>query len=54
MTLQQLYVALFAGGVALLASIIATRIASRVGFPSLLLFLAVGVRARGKRVGDTF
>ena len=43
MTLQQLYVALFAGGVALLASIIATRIASRVGFPSLLLFLAVGV-----------
>ena len=43
MTLQQLYVALFAGGVTLLASIIATRIASRVGFPSLLLFLAVGV-----------
>ena len=27
----------------LLASIIATRVASRVGFPSLLLFLAVGV-----------
>src|SRR6476469_1842450 len=43
MTLQQLYVALFAGGVTLLASIIATRIASRVGFPSLLLFLAGGV-----------
>jgi potassium/hydrogen antiporter len=34
---------LFAGGLVLLASIIATRVASRVGFPSLLLFLAVGV-----------
>src|SRR4051812_11811098 len=43
MTLQQLYVALFAGGVTLLASVVATRVASRVGFPSLLLFLAVGV-----------
>ncbi len=43
MTLQQLYLTLFAGGLVLLASIVATRIASRVGFPSLLLFLAVGV-----------
>ncbi len=34
---------MFAGGLVLLASIIATRLASRVGFPSLLLFLAVGV-----------
>jgi len=34
---------LLAGGLVLLASIIATRVASRVGFPSLLLFLAVGV-----------
>jgi potassium/hydrogen antiporter len=34
---------LLAGGLVLLASIIATRIASRVGFPSLLLFLGVGV-----------
>ncbi|WP_101950487.1 potassium/proton antiporter [Mycobacterium sp. 3519A] len=43
MTLHQLYLALLAGGLVLLASIIATRLATRVGFPSLLLFLAVGV-----------
>ena len=43
MTLHQLYLALLAGGVVLLASVIATRVASRVGLPSLLLFLAVGV-----------
>jgi cell volume regulation protein A len=43
MTLHQLYLALLAGGLVLLASIIATRVASRVGLPSLLLFLAVGV-----------
>ncbi|MFG1933209.1 potassium/proton antiporter [Mycobacterium sp. NPDC048908] len=43
MTLHQLYLALFAGGLVLLASIVATRVATRVGFPSLLLFLAVGV-----------
>jgi potassium/hydrogen antiporter len=34
---------LLAGGLVLLASVIATRVASRVGFPSLLLFLGVGV-----------
>jgi cell volume regulation protein A len=43
MSLQQLYLALLAGGLVLLASIIATRVATRVGLPSLLLFLAVGV-----------
>jgi potassium/hydrogen antiporter len=43
MTLHQLYLALLAGGLVLLASIVATRIASRVGLPSLLLFLGVGV-----------
>ncbi|HEX3546861.1 MAG TPA: potassium/proton antiporter [Mycobacterium sp.] len=43
MTLHQLYLALLAGGLVLLASVIATRVASRVGLPSLLLFLAVGV-----------
>ena len=43
MTLHQLYLAMLAGGLVLLASIIATRVASRVGLPSLLLFLAVGV-----------
>ncbi|MGV0792038.1 potassium/proton antiporter [Mycolicibacterium sp. XJ1819] len=43
MTLQQLYLMLLAGGLVLLASIVATRAASRIGLPSLLLFLAVGV-----------
>ncbi|WP_029118047.1 potassium/proton antiporter [Mycobacterium sp. URHB0044] len=43
MSLQQLYLALLAGGVVLLTSIIATRVATRVGLPSLLLFLGVGV-----------
>jgi cell volume regulation protein A len=43
MTLQQLYVTLLAGGLVVLVSIVATRVASRVGLPSLLLFLGVGV-----------
>jgi cell volume regulation protein A len=43
MTLQQLYLALLAGALVLLASVVATRVASRAGLPSLLLFLAVGV-----------
>jgi cell volume regulation protein A len=43
MSLQQLYVALLAGGVVVLVSIVATRVASRVGLPSLLLFLLLGV-----------
>ena len=43
MTLQQLYLALLIGGLVLLASIVATRAADRVGLPSLLLFLLVGV-----------
>ncbi|MBJ8347561.1 potassium/proton antiporter [Antrihabitans sp. YC2-6] len=43
MSLQQLYLALLAGGLVLLASIVATRLASRAGLPSLLLFLGVGV-----------
>lgn len=43
MSLHQLYVALLAGGLVLLASIGATRIATIVGMPSLLLFLGVGV-----------
>ncbi|WAJ44423.1 potassium/proton antiporter [Mycobacterium sp. Aquia_216] len=43
MTLQQLYLALLIGGLVLLASIVGTRVASRVGFPSLLFFLLVGV-----------
>ena len=43
MSLHQLYLALLVGGVVLLASIIGTRGATRVGFPSLLFFLLVGV-----------
>ena len=43
MTLEQLYLALLVGGLVLLASIASTRVASGVGFPSLLLFLAFGV-----------
>ncbi len=43
MTLHQLYVALFIGGLVLLASIAATRLATGIGLPSLLLFLGVGV-----------
>jgi cell volume regulation protein A len=43
MSLQQLYVALLAAGLVVLVSIVATRVASRVGLPSLLLFLALGV-----------
>ncbi len=43
MSLQQLYLALLVGALVLLASIMATRAATRVGLPSLLLFLGVGV-----------
>ncbi|WP_188197537.1 potassium/proton antiporter [Nonomuraea sp. SYSU D8015] len=43
MSLQQLYVVLLAGGIVLLACIAAARTASRLGLPSLLLFLALGV-----------
>jgi cell volume regulation protein A len=43
MSLQELYLALLVGGFVLLASIVGTRVATRVGFPSMLLFLLVGV-----------
>ncbi len=43
MSLHQLYLALLIGGFVLLASIVGTRVATRVGFPSLLFFLLVGV-----------
>jgi cell volume regulation protein A len=42
-TLQELYLTLLVGGTVLLASIAAVRAAHRIGLPSLLLFLAVGV-----------
>ena len=43
MSLHELYLALLISGFLLLASIIGTRVATRVGFPSLLFFLLVGV-----------
>lgn len=43
MSLHQLYLALLIGGLVLLASIVGTRVATRIGFPSLLFFLLVGV-----------
>lgn len=43
MTLEQLYLALLVGGVVVLVSIGATRLATVVGLPSLLLFLGLGV-----------
>jgi cell volume regulation protein A len=43
MNLHQLYIAMLIAGLVLLVSIAATRIAHRVGLPSLLLFLGAGV-----------
>jgi len=43
LSLQQLYLAFLIGGLVLLVSIVGTRVASRVGFPSMLLFLLIGV-----------
>jgi cell volume regulation protein A len=43
MSLHELYLALLIGGFVLLASIVGTRVATGVGFPSLLFFLGVGV-----------
>lgn len=43
MTLHHLYVVMLVAGAVLLASIVGTRVATRVGFPSLLFFLLVGV-----------
>ncbi len=54
MSLQQLYLVLLAGGLVLLASIVVTRAASRVGLPSLLLFLAVGVVVGEDGIGLNF
>jgi len=54
MSLQQLYLALLIGGLVLLASIIATRAADRVGLPSLLLFLLVGVAIGNDGLGLDF
>ncbi len=54
MSLHQLYVALFIGGLVLLASIVGTRLATGVGLPSLLLFLGVGVLLGEDGIGLNF
>lgn len=43
MDLQHLYLVMLIGSLVLLVSIAGTRVATRVGFPSLLLFLLIGV-----------
>jgi cell volume regulation protein A len=54
MSLQQLYLAVLIGGLVLLASIVGTRLATRVGFPSMLLFLLVGVAVGEDGLGLRF
>ncbi|MDX2599698.1 potassium/proton antiporter [Streptomyces caniscabiei] len=54
MTLSELYLTLLIGGTVLLASIAAARTADRIGLPSLLLFLAVGVIAGEDGLGLQF
>jgi potassium/hydrogen antiporter len=54
MSLQQLYLAFLIGGLVLLASIVGTRLASRVGFPSLLLYLLIGVAVGEDGLGLRF
>ncbi|MBM4827667.1 potassium/proton antiporter [Streptomyces althioticus] len=54
MTLPELYVTLLIAGTVLLASIAAARTAHRVGLPSLLLFLAVGIVAGEDGLGLAF
>jgi potassium/hydrogen antiporter len=53
-SLQQLYVTLLAGCLVVLVSVVATRIATRIGLPSLLLFLGVGVLLGEDVVGIRF
>ncbi|WP_159770869.1 potassium/proton antiporter [Streptomyces sp. HM190] len=54
MTLSELYLTLLISGAVLLASIAAARVAHRVGLPSLLLFLGVGVIAGEDGLGLEF
>ncbi|MGA7054440.1 MAG: potassium/proton antiporter [Mycobacterium sp.] len=54
MSLQHLYLAFLIGGLVLLVSIVGTRVASRVGFPSLLLFLLIGVAVGEDGLGLQF
>ncbi|KAB7755412.1 potassium/proton antiporter [Mycolicibacterium mucogenicum] len=54
MTLEQLNRVLLVGALVLLASIVATRLANRVGLPSLLLFLGLGVLVGEDGIGLRF
>lgn len=54
MSLHELYLTLLIGGVVLLASIVGTRVANGVGFPSLILFLLVGVAVGEDGLGLPF
>ncbi|GHJ01693.1 potassium/proton antiporter [Streptomyces olivaceus] len=54
MTLSELYLMLLIGGTVLLASIAAARAAHRIGLPSLLLFLCVGLVAGEDGLGLRF
>jgi len=54
MSLEQLYLAFLIGGLVLLVSIVGTRVASGVGFPSMLLFLLIGVAVGGDGLGLQF
>ncbi|GAB3014022.1 potassium/proton antiporter [Mycobacterium bourgelatii] len=54
MSLPQLYLAMLIGGLVLLASIVGTRLATRIGFPSMLLFLLVGVAVGEDGLGVQF
>ncbi|CAM3433071.1 K+/H+ antiporter [Mycobacterium intermedium] len=54
MSLQQLYLAMLIGGLVLLASIVGTRLATQIGFPSMLLFLLVGVAVGEDGLGLNF
>ncbi|MGV9801114.1 potassium/proton antiporter [Mycobacterium sp. NPDC003449] len=54
MSLHQLYMTLLIGGLVLLASIVGTRVATKVGFPSLLFFLLVGMALGEDGLGLTF
>ncbi|MEB3365887.1 potassium/proton antiporter [Saccharopolyspora mangrovi] len=52
--MEQLYLALLAGGLVLLAGVVGTRVAHGAGLPSLLLFLALGVVLGEDGIGVEF
>ncbi len=54
MTLHQVYLILLIGALVLLAGIVATRVASRVGLPSLLLYLGLGIALGDDAIGIRF